>query len=140
MLRIKFLSYLLTVISFLFLIIEGEKIAGFMYLLWLPFAIINGWSNIFSLYLDKALTSLIDLIYAILLYTSIYHLLKTYYYKFASKKSALFIVCSILIIQLQVIQFFPKNSADFLSVSLFCFFLIISISSILLTLLSSKNC
>lgn len=142
MLRVKFLSYLLTVISFLLLIIEGEKIAGFvfMYLLWLPFAIINGWSNIFSLHSHKVLTSLIDLIYAMLLYASIFYLLRAYHYKLTSKKSSLFAIASILILQIQAIQFFPKNPTDFFSTILFGFFCITSISSIFLTFLNSEDC
>lgn len=142
MLKVKFLSHLLSVISFLFLIIEGEKIAGFvfMYLLWLPFAIINGWSNIFSLNFNKALTSLIDFIYAILLYTSIFYLLRAYHYKLTSKKTSLFAIASILILQIQAIQFFSKNSTDFFSTILFGFFCITSISSIFLTFLNSEDC
>lgn len=139
--KIKFLSYLFTVISFLLIIIEGEKIAGFgfMYLLWLPFAVINGWSNIFSLNYNKGLIILIDMIYFILLYISIFHLLRTYYYKIISKKSYLFNVCSILILQLQAMQFFPKNLVEFSSIVTLGFFFTISTISIFLTFLSSKS-
>jgi hypothetical protein len=120
---------LLTVISFLLIVIEGEKIAGFMfmYFLLLPFAVIDGSSNVFSLKFDIGYIMIIDIIVLIVLYLSVFLLFRAFYYKLNTRKSNLISFCSILILQIQALQFKPNAEFDFFSWTIFYGFLIISI-------------
>lgn len=126
MIKIKSIYQLLTVISFLLIIIAGEKISGFvfMYLIWLPFGVVNGWSNIFSLKIDRAFIMFIDMIYFILLYFSIYRLLRTYYYKIFTTNGCIINLACILILQLQAILFIPNAKEISSKLTLYAFFAI----------------
>lgn len=77
---ISLMSRLLIVISFLFIIIDGEKLSLFMfiYLLAVPANVIAGTTNIFSLELHQLLVICIDVLFITTVYASLIYLGKNW--------------------------------------------------------------
>ena len=74
------MSRLLIVISFLFIIIDGEKLSLFMfiYLLAVPSSVIGGMTNIFSLELHQLLVVSINVLFITSVYASLIYLVKNW--------------------------------------------------------------
>ena len=135
--KAKRLTRLLTLIAFLFIIMAGEKLSAFMflYLIWMPIMVVNGSGNVLDLPLTPAITILIDFVYMGLLYFSVIHLWRTYYYRIDTRRSNWLSLLSLVVMMLLGLRLLPSALKDIASLVSLIIFFVLALINLLLTLI-----
>lgn len=121
------MSRLLIVISFLFIIIDGEKLSLFMciYLLTVTSSVIGGVTNIFSLQLHQILVISIDVLFISSIYASLIYLGKNWKYSIKTKSKLKYYIFSCIPLYLFAVYVAYSSTEEVISIV----FLIIFYSS-----------
>lgn len=124
--RAKHITKLLTVISFLLILMAGEKfsVPMFLFLLWTPMLVIDGSGNVLNLPLSPAITILLDFIYLGLIYFAIIQLLRSFYLQLNSPKNNKLNLFGLLVLVLVASRAIPgahEATSSLISIIVFFF-------------------
>jgi hypothetical protein len=128
---------LLSVIFFLLMYAEGDKLGAFIFMMLIiyPFLIGQGSPDLLSLNLNRALTLPIDLVIFGMTYFSIYHLIKSR--KINDRKSDKWCLFNIIIFYIYVFKIFmsPVHSVfSLVTIGLFMFISLLTIAVLIIKL------